>query len=120
MHELLLVRRFERLGDLAGDPQLVGERKGTLTQAPVQRVAFDVLHDDERGIVHLEELEDPADERVIERGGGERFAPEPLPRHGIAGQMPRQSLDRDAAIEAGVPRAVDLALPPAPMAAAIS
>ena len=60
----------------------------------------------------LADVEQGADARVGERGEGARLALEARPALGIAGQAGRQHLDRDGAVETGVPGAVHLAHPP--------
>jgi len=40
----------------------------------MQRLARDVLHDDEEAAIGVADLEDLADEGMVERGGGERLA----------------------------------------------
>ena len=48
---------------------------------------------------------------MIERGGGERFAPEPFARHRIGLERERRQLDRDAPLEARVMREEHFAHP---------
>ena len=52
-----------------------------------------------------------ADVRVVERGDRAGFALEPLAELRVAGEVRRQDLDRDGAIETRVARLVDLAHP---------
>ena len=71
-----------------------------------QRLAGDVLEDEEQraGLAGriLADLEDLADERVIERGGRGGLAAHARARVGIGGEIVAQYLERDMAIEAWV------------------
>ncbi len=85
MHDAAAMRFVERLGDLVRDLEQSGAAAAARAgRARVQRLALDVLHDDERAAVGVADLVDLADEGMIERGGGERLATEPLARDGVA------------------------------------
>ena len=47
MDDAALVRRFERFGDLRGDPEGVADRKRPARDALGERLAVDQLHDEE-------------------------------------------------------------------------
>ena len=47
--------------------------------------------------------------RMVERGEHLRFAAEPRQAFGIAGDRRQQHLDRDVAVERGIPAAIHLA-----------
>ena len=55
----------------------------------------------------LADFVDRADVRMVERGGGARFAAEPLHRGVVLREVFGEELERDAAAEAGVFRLVD-------------
>jgi len=65
----------------------------------VQRLAGDVLHDDEQPAVGVADLEDLADEGVVEPGGGERLAAETLTGDRVCGERFGQHFDSDVAFE---------------------
>jgi hypothetical protein len=109
MEEPALVRFLQRFGDLAGQSQGLGQPERAVLQAPVERVAGDVLHDQEDRVALFADLEDLADVRMIERGHRHRFAPQPLPRLHVGGGGGWEQLDRDLTIETGVVGAIDLA-----------
>ena len=75
----------------------------------LQRLALDVLHDDERAAVGVADLENLADERMVERRGGERFAPQALACDEVLFVVRMEPLDRDAPFELGVLGEKDLA-----------
>ena len=60
------VRLVERLGDLNGDFQRFADRQRAVLQPRRQRLAFEVLHDEERGAPLLADVVERADVRVIE------------------------------------------------------
>ena len=58
---------------------------------------FEVRHYGEHDVGGSTVVENPADVRVNELGGGLRLAPEPLRHFRVAGEMRVQHLDDDAA-----------------------
>src|SRR5262249_18156104 len=72
-----------------------------------QSLALEQLHRDERPALVLVHVEDRADVRVLERGGGPRFAAQPLEGLGVTPELVRQELERDAAAELQVLGLVD-------------
>ena len=92
----------ERLGQLVRDVDHLAHGQQRAARGGVQRLALDVLHHDEDAAVGVADLVDLADEGMIERGGGERLAPQPLARDGVRLGRGRQQLDGDAALEARV------------------
>ena len=85
------------------------ERQRPLLQPIGQRLAFQVLHHEERRAVVLADVVERADVRMIELRDRARFAVEPLAELRVGGEALGQDLDRDGAIEARVARLVDLA-----------
>ena len=78
---------LERLGDLSGHAQRLGERQSAVLQPAMQRLAGDVLHHQEQRVAVFADLEDLADVRVIERGHGHRLAAQTLARVRVSGQL---------------------------------
>ena len=76
MDDPFLVRGLERLGDLTGDGERLGDRQRSSTQAIGQRRSLDQFEDQRRDAVRFFETVDRADVRVIERGEEPRFARE--------------------------------------------
>ena len=97
MHHPALVRLLERLGDLAGDRQRVGNWQRRLSHPGLQRFSDDMLHHDAGAPVDLGELVDVADVGVVERRGRPRLAVQPLARLGVCFERRGQELDRDLA-----------------------
>ena len=58
------------------------------------------------------ELEDRGDAGVRERGGGARFELEAAEAVDVGGELGRQDLDRDLAVEARIACTIDLTHPP--------
>jgi len=75
----------------------------------VQRLAGDVLHDDEEATRGVADLEDLADEGMVERGDGERLAAKALARDRVGRERRRQHFDGHVALERRVPREEHLA-----------
>ena len=103
-----VVRVFQRLGDLPGDRQRLGNRNWSLRDAIGQRRAFDQLHHQRRGAASPLETVDGGDVRVVERREDLGFAPEAREPIGISGHRLGQDLDRHVALQVGVGGAVDL------------
>jgi hypothetical protein len=74
-----------------------------------QRFPFHQLEDQARDAIRLFQPVNRADVRVIQRGKHARLAHKPRAAFGIAGEVRRQTLDRDVATELAVARAVHLA-----------
>ena len=78
-----------------------------------KRPPGDELHDDERTGVAVADIEHRDDVGMIERGGRLRFAREPAHGGRIARRIRGDDLQRDVALERGVPGAIHLAHPTA-------
>ena len=110
MNDALLVRRVERLGDLARDRQGRPEwHRPTLQYArasvgPSTSSRTSAVH-----AVRFFQAVDRGDVRMIERGEQACFAREPRAALRIGHERPRQDLDRDVATELRVTGAIDLA-----------
>ena len=68
-----------------------------------------VLHHQEVGLALAPDVVQRADVRMVQRGDGLRLALEPLLHLGIVGEVGREDLDRDRAVQPRVGRLVDLA-----------
>jgi hypothetical protein len=66
MDDALLVRRFERLGDLACDGQGLIDRNGSTRNAIGQSWSFDEFEDEGRDATGFLEAVDAADVRVVQ------------------------------------------------------
>ncbi len=111
MDDPLLVRRFERFGNLPRDGQRFVERDRAERDALRQIVAVDQLHHDGTHTATLFEAVDVRDVRVIDGRQRLRFAREPREPVGIAGERVGQDLQRDVAIELRIARTEHLAHP---------
>ena len=87
MDDALLVRRVERLGDLARDRERLGDRQRPALEAIGQRRPLDQLEDQRRHAIGFLQPVDRADVRMIERGQQARFAREAGAALGVGGEM---------------------------------
>ena len=109
MDDALLVRRFERIGDLPRDRQRFVERDGAARDALRQILAFDELHHERARAARSFQPVNRGDVGMIERGEQFGFALEPGEAIGVRGHSGRQHLDGHRALQAGVGGLVDLA-----------
>ena len=107
--DALLVRRFDRLGDLPRDRQRLVDRHPVAPEALRQILALDEFHHERGDAVAVLQPVDRADVRMIERGEHRGLALETRATVGVVGERTRQEFDRDLAIQRRVPRAVHLA-----------
>jgi hypothetical protein len=120
------VRGRQRVGDLAPELEHLVERQRPLAQAMRERLAVEVLHDQERHragrrwsafgrVVRLRrqrlaaDVIQDADVRVVESGDGAGFLLEPAAPFAIRGGAGGQDLDRDVAAQPRIAGLVDLA-----------
>ncbi len=117
MHQAAAVRVIERVGQLDGDAQHLGDRQRAAQQPLFERLALEILHHEEPdrlarpGRCRFADVVQLTDVRMVERGDGPRFALEPLTPIGIGRKGFGQHLERHHAIEARVAGLVDLAHP---------
>ena len=109
MDDALLVRRFERFGDLSGDRQRLVDRQWPLRNAVRQGRAVDELHHERIHAGRVFEPVDGRDVRVIERGEDFGFALKAGQPVRVCRDRRGQDLHRDLALQPGVRRAIDLA-----------
>ena len=107
MDETRRVRRRQRIGDLHGELQGVGDLQSCAADQLIQRPARDVLHRDEADAAVRVGVVDGDDVGMIERRGGARFVDEARDAPGIRGRFGRQDLDRHRAVQVRVDRLVD-------------
>ncbi len=112
MDDALLVRRFERFGDLSCDPQrfVNGNRSSSDPFGEVLPLD-DLHHQRQRGDAACRRLLEPVDlgdARMIEGRQHFGFALESGQPVAIAGHLRRQHLQRDVALQARVSGSVDL------------
>jgi hypothetical protein len=108
MDDALLVRRFERVGDLSGDGQRLGQRDGAARDVRGEILAFDEFHHQGREVGRLLEAVDRGNVRVVQRGQDFSFTLEPCEAIRVAGDRCGQHLDRDGPLEIAVGGAIDL------------
>ena len=110
MNDALLVRGFERLGNLPRDRQRVVERNRSLERCARRASAVDELHARARCMPsRFLEAVDRGDVRMIQRREHLRFALEPREPIRIGRERLRQDLERDVAIQPRVAGAIHLA-----------
>ena len=96
----LLVRGFERVGDLPGDGQRVGRAGNGPRATPIrQRLALDELEHERGHAVDVLEAVDRGDVRVVQRRQDLRFAFEAGEPLRIPSESNGQDLDRHLAAQ---------------------
>jgi hypothetical protein len=109
-----LVRGVETRRNAACHLEGLARGNGSASDPFRQRLALDVLHDEEIDATVGPDVVQSTDVLILNRGDGARFALEALARLGRVGQVRRQHLDGDRAIEARIAGAVNLADPADP------
>jgi len=109
MDNPLLMRFLQGLRDFRSNLQNLIERQRAFRQPFGERLAFEVLHDQEVGAVLPADVIERADIRMLERGNGFRFPLHALLQFRIRGKMRRQNLDGNRAVKTRIPGAVHLA-----------
>ena len=109
MDDPLLVRRFERLGDLFRDRQRFVERDGTAHDSLGEILARDQFHDKSVHPAGFFKAVDVGDVRVVQRRQGLSFACEPCEPFGIARDQIGQHFDRDVTIQLRIARPIHYA-----------
>ena len=99
MDDPLLVRGFERVGDLLRDRQRLIERNRAARNALRQVVALDEFHHERWTPLRLFEPVDGGDVRMVQRGEDFRFALKTREPIRVRRERGRQDLDRDLAIQ---------------------
>jgi hypothetical protein len=96
------VRRGQRVRDLGGDAERLGDGQALLRDRLAQGLAAQVLHHDEVEAVVVRDVVDGHDVGVIERGRRARLAEEAGPARRVARTVGGQDLERDEAVEPGI------------------
>ncbi len=109
--DALLVGRLERLGDLTRDRQRLLQGNRPLLQALGERRTLDQLQYERRRVRSVLETVDRGDVGMVEGSEDLRFACEAREPVRIEPRQRRENLERDVAVQLGVPRAIDLAHP---------
>lgn len=105
-----IVRRTESARGLHGAGDRLAQRRTSFSEHPVERLPLESLRDDvRRGAIQAGVVQDE-NVWMRQRGDGFGFAFESRPSIGIGGQVLRQDLDGDVAIEPGISRTGDLSL----------
>ena len=105
MDDPLLVRRFERLGDLLGDGQRLVEGNRASRNALRQILALDEFHDEGVDVTRMFEAVNDRDVGMVQRGQGLGLALEAGEAIGIVREGLGQDLDRDVAVQFRIARA---------------
>ena len=108
MDDALLVRRFERLGNLLRDRKGLIERDRTSSNALREIVSLDQFHHEGGHAPALFEAVDGGDVWVVQRGEGLRFPLEAREPIGVVRERLGQDLDRDVSIQLRVAGPEDL------------
>ena len=108
MDDPLLVRRFERLGDLSRDRQRLVAWNRTLPDAIGERGPFHQFEDERLHVFRILERVNGRDVRMIERREHLRFAREPRETVRIEKKGVGQDLQSNVAIQLRIAGAVDL------------
>ena len=112
MHDALRVRRGQRRGDLASDPQRFDLWKWSpLTKHLFEAIASDVGHDDVRRLASLSPIVDRHDARVVERSGSVRLALEAFDHGRVCAMGSIQHLHGHLAVQPGVVGQEDVSHP---------
>ena len=101
------VRRLERVGDLDRERQQLIDLERAPADPMLQRRPVEELHDEERAAVLLADIVNGADVGVIQRRRGACLAAESRQGLGIVGEVWRQELQRDEALQPGILGFVD-------------
>ena len=120
MDDALLVRGFERLGDLLRDLKRLVDRDRAARNALRQIVALDEFHHERRDARALFEAVDGGDVRMIQRGEDFGFAMEPCEPIVVSGERWRQDLDGDLRFSFVSVARYTSPMPPTPISAVIS
>ncbi len=102
MDHAVAMRPVERIGDLGAVADDLVRRQRPARQAAGQRLAFEVLHDEEGDAVLLADVVEHADVRVVQGRDRAGLAVEPLTQLRVVREDGREDLDGDRPVEPGV------------------
>lgn len=103
------MRGFQRLGDLPGNQERLGNGDGSTCDARVQTLAVHEFENEKLRAVRFVQTVDRAYVRMVERGEDLGFTTEPRKPFRIVRERVGQDFEGDVPSELGVPRAIDLA-----------
>ena len=109
MHETVLMRVRQGVGNLACDVDRIVDGQGSARQTSGQRFAFEILHDEIIEISIMADVVHAADVWMVETGDGLGLAIEPLADLGADVSAPGDNLDRDRSIQPHIAGAIHLA-----------
>ena len=109
MDDSLLVRRFERLRNLAGDRERLVRRNWSLRDAVGECRSFHQLEHQRMRAARVLETVNRRDVWMIQRGKHLCLAAEPCEPIGVERKRLGQHFQRDVTIQLAVARAIDLA-----------
>jgi hypothetical protein len=101
------VSRIQAAGDLNADLQKLGDFAGLAGDAVLEGLALQQFHGDERPAFEFADVVYGANIRMIQRGGGARFAPESFDGLRVLRNVVREKFQRDVAAQARVLGFVD-------------
>ncbi len=99
MHDAFAVRRVQGVGDLNGEIEQFLQFRTMPRREPVQRLALNELHGDERFAIRIADFIDRADVGVVQRRRGACLEFERLERLLVPGQAPGEELQGNAPAE---------------------
>ena len=108
MKHVLRVEHLERRNQREGERNRFGDLERSPRQPIPERLALQMLHDQEVHTVLAPDVVERTDVRVVQGGDRARFALEPLLQIGIGRNMLGQHFDGDGAVQTGVTGPVDL------------
>ena len=111
MDDAAIVRRLERLGDLASSRDDLVDRQRTGRQALRERRPLDQFEHERGDVAAFLDAVDRADVRVIQRGERSRLLLEPRAAVRVVRDRIGQHLDRDRTSQPGIVRAINLSHP---------
>ncbi len=109
MHDGLRVGGRERARDLDAEREKIIRRERSVREELTERPSVHEFEDEEHVAVLLDHVVDHGQVRIVEPARAPDLAQEPGARRGILAQPRRHALDRDVAVQAVIPGAVDLA-----------
>ena len=120
MDDSLTMRFVESIRNLDAVAKGLLQRQCTFLQAVGERLAFDVLHDEELDTVFFAYVMEGTNVWVVQARDSAGFALEALSQLRVGGEVARQHFDRNGSLETAVSRLVDLSHAPAPIGERIS
>ena len=108
MDDAVLVRRFQRFRNLSGNPQRILNWNRSLSDVVGERGPFNQLQHQCANTISVFKTVDSADVGMVQRRKHLRFALKASKPFRIIREEGGQNLERDIAIELGIPRPIHL------------